>query len=145
MLSDEIDEEKRGTKVPRTRRRKSQPALWGASWSSERSSYRVIESECRSPMYGRCIDHMERKSACKTRGHRTLWTDVGRADVGIKSRRNGRRRNGVCQTPATAKKKKPDGFQNWLHVHNACWRIGQHDPVAMLGQGERTTKNNGRP
>ena len=27
-----------------------------------------------------------------------------------KSRRNGRRRSGVCQTPATAKKKKPDGF-----------------------------------
>ena len=62
--------------------------------------------------------------------HRTPWADVGRADVGIKSRRNGRRRSGVCQTPATAKKKKPDGFQNWLHVHNACWRIGQHDPVA---------------
>lgn len=43
MLSDEIDEEKRGTEVPRTRRRKSQPARWGAGWSSERSSYRVIE------------------------------------------------------------------------------------------------------
>ena len=40
----------------------------------------------------------------------------------ILNRRNGRRRNGVCQTSATAKKKKPDGFQNWLHVHNACWR-----------------------
>ncbi len=47
-------------------------------------------------------------------------------------RRNRRRRNGVCQTPATAKKKKPDGFQNWLHVHNACWRIGLHDPVAAV-------------
>lgn len=38
MLSDEIDEEKRGTKVPRTRRRKSQPALW---WS--RLEFREIE------------------------------------------------------------------------------------------------------
>ena len=47
-------------------------------------------------------------------------------------------KGGVCQTPATAKKKKPDGFQNWLHVHNACWRSGQHDSVAMLGQGEQT-------
>ena len=28
----------------------------------------------------------------------------------ILNRRNGRRRNGVCQTPATAKKKKPDGI-----------------------------------
>jgi hypothetical protein len=56
----------------------------------------------------------------------------------ILNRRNGRRMSGVCQTSATAKKKKPDGFQNWLHVHNACWRIGQHDPVAMLGQGEQT-------
>ena len=25
-----------------------------------------------------------------------------------------------------------DGFQNRLHVHNACWRIGEHDPVAVL-------------
>ena len=47
-------------------------------------------------------------------------------------------KGGICQTSATAKKKKPDGFQNWLHVHNACWRIGQHDPVAMLGQGAQT-------
>ena len=47
-------------------------------------------------------------------------------------------KGGICQTSATAKKKKPDGIQNWLHVHNACWRIGQHDPVAMLGQGEQT-------
>ena len=53
----------------------------------------------------------------------------------IVNRRNGRRRSGVCQTPATAKKKKPDGFQNWLHVHNACWRIGQHDPVAAAWSG----------
>ena len=44
------------------------------------------------------------------RRHGTLRTDVGRADVGIKSRRNGRRSSGVCQTPATAKKKKPDGI-----------------------------------
>ena len=42
--------------------------------------------------------------------HKTPWADVGRADVWIKSRRNGRRRSGVCQTPATAKKKKPDGI-----------------------------------
>ncbi|MBR4705286.1 MAG: hypothetical protein IKP02_06790, partial [Paludibacteraceae bacterium] len=28
----------------------------------------------------------------------------------ILNRRNGRRRSGVCQTPATAKKKKPDGI-----------------------------------
>ena len=48
------------------------------------------------------------------------------------------KRRQVCQTPATAKKKKPDGFQNWLHVHNACWRIGQHDSVAMHGLGEQT-------
>ena len=44
---DEMDGEKRGTKVPRTRRRKSQPALW---WS--RLEFREIElsgnreSEC---------------------------------------------------------------------------------------------------
>ena len=76
MLSDEIDEEKRGTKVPRTRRRKSQPALWGASWSSERSSYRVIESECRSRWSGRRKDNMERKSACKTREYRTPWAII---------------------------------------------------------------------
>ena len=155
MLSDERNEEKRGTKVPRTRRRKSQPARWGADWSSERSSYRVIEkAKGRNPLAELAdTGHRRRKlrqQRCRTQdtewrlfgrgdaGHRTLWTDVGRAEVGIKSRRNGRRRSGVWQTPATAKKKKPNGSQNWLHVHNACWRIGQHDSVAMLGKGEQT-------
>ena len=142
MLSDEIDEEKRGTKVPRTRRRKSQPALW---WSRlefrwiELSGYRREKAKGRNPLAKLAgTGHQGWLFGNGDAEHRTPWADVGRADVGIKSRRNGRRRNGVCQTPATAKKKKPDGFQNWLHVHNACWRIGQHDPVAMLGQGEQT-------
>ena len=75
----------------------------------------------------------------------TINKTRGRADVGIKSRRNGRRRSGVCQTSATAKKKKPDGFQNWLHVHNACWRIGQHDPVAAAWSGRTNVTESGRP
>ena len=139
MLSDEIDEEKRGTKVPRTRRRKSQPARWGAGWSSDRSSFRGIDRSS--------VDRPSLVDArpCGTRGHRTPRAEVGRADVGIKSRRNRRRRNGVCQTPATAKKKKPDGFQNWLHVHNACWRIGQHDPVAAAWSGRTNVTERGRP
>ena len=40
-------------------------------------------------MYGRCIDHMGRKSACKTRGHETPWTHIGSADVRIQFGRNG--------------------------------------------------------
>lgn len=44
-------------------------------------------------MYGRCIDHMRQKSACKTRGHETPWTHIGSADVRIQFGRNGRRRD----------------------------------------------------
>ena len=38
------------------------------------------------------LNHAERKSARETRGHRTPRAEVGRADVGIKSRRNRRRK-----------------------------------------------------
>ena len=76
MLSDEIDEEKRGTKVPRTRRRKSQPALW---WSRlefreiELSGYRREKTEGRNPL--------AELAETGHRWHGTPRTDVGRADV----------------------------------------------------------------
>ena len=99
MLSDEIDEEKRGTKVPRTRRRKSQPARWGAGWSSDRSSFRGIDRSS--------VDRPSLVDArpCGTRGHRTPRAEVGRADVGIKSRRNRRRKERhVCRTMNAAER-----------------------------------------
>ena len=72
------------------------------------------------------------------RWHGTPRTDVGRADVGIKSRRNGRRRSGVCQTPATAKKKKPDGFPRNGRYHEenvGCFIIHPTEPDPFLYDG----------
>ena len=68
--------------------------------------------------------------------HRRQW--IGRADVGIKSRRNGRRRSGVCQTPATAKKKKPDGFPRNGRYHEenvGCFIIHPTEPDPFLYDG----------
>ena len=85
MLSDEIDEEKRGTKVPRTRRRKSQPARWGADWSSERSSYRVIDGrkpkgEIRS-RNSRTQDIEGGNSGSRGAGHRTPSGDYSAEEM----------------------------------------------------------------
>ena len=54
--------------------------------------------------------------------HRTPWADVGRADVGIKSRRNGRRkeRHG-CRTMNAAERMIVSGIKEERKSQPAWW------------------------
>ena len=63
------------------------------------------------------------------KGEKSPYADavwwIGRADVGIKSRRNGRRRSGVWQTPATAKKKKPMASEGMILLFYHLNQLGR--------------------
>ena len=73
-------------------------------------------------------------------GHRTLWTDVGRADVGIKFRRNGRRKERRLPNEGNCQKEKA----RWLPAE---WKKGTESKDSITSKfydeiRSKGTKNN---